>query len=147
MGAIYPNWPPLVRLLAALELLRGGHVIMVERLPTGELVLMTKEVLEKHVQVDRARRISLEDVQNLIQTPDYIYRDGRPAPNARGRYFAIKLKADPYGNVKIKRLIAHLKRCRKFFVFEVSFVSTVILAKKPPPQAKELWRRPGLLTS
>lgn len=120
---------------------------MAEHLPTGELVLMTKEVLERHVQLDRARAISLEDVQRLIQAPDYIYADDRPRPSARGRYFAIKLKSDPYGTVKMKRLTVHMKRCRKFFIFQVSYVSTVILSKKLPPQARELWRRPGLQIS
>jgi hypothetical protein len=118
---------------------------MVERLPTGELVLMTREVLERHVQEDRRRQISLEDVRRLITSPDYIYEDGRQTASARGKYFAVKLKADPYGTVKMKRLIAHLKRCRKWLVFEVSFVSTVILSKRLPPQAKQSWIKQGLM--
>jgi hypothetical protein len=142
-----PEWSPLAKVLGALERLRGGDVILAERLPTGELVIMTREVFDKHVRLERARDISLEDVQKLVRTPDYIYKDGRPVAGARGKYFAVKLKPDPFGKVKMKRLIAHLKRCRKLLVFEVSYVSTVLLAKKLPPQSKELWRKPGLLTS
>jgi hypothetical protein len=44
----------------------------------------------------------------------------------------------------MKKLIAHLKRRRKFLVLEVSFVSTVLLAKRLPPQAKQRWIRQGL---
>jgi hypothetical protein len=52
----------------------------------------------------------------------------------------VRLKADPYGTVKVKKLIAHLKRRRKLLVFKVSFVSTVLLAKKMPPKARLRWK-------
>jgi hypothetical protein len=147
VDAIRPEWPLIAKVIAVFELGRGGHVIMAERLPTGELVLMTREVFEAHVQEERRRNITLEEVQRLIRTPDHIFEDGRPTPSARGKYFASRFKPDPYGNVKIKRLIAHLKRCRKLLIFEVSFVSTVLLAKRLPPQATQRWIREGLTQS
>jgi hypothetical protein len=142
--AIRPEWPLVAKIVALLEILRGGRVVMAERLPTGELALMTKDVLEKHVQLDHNRNISLADVERLIRHPDYIYEDGRPVHSARGKYYAVRLSANPYGTVKMKRLIVHLKRCRKWLLFQVSFVSTVLLAKRLPPQAKERWIREGL---
>lgn len=108
---------------------------------------MTKEVLERHIQLERGRRIHLDDVLALIRSPDYIYKDGRPSRTAKGAYYAVKLRPDPHGNVKMKRLIAHLKRCRKLFILDVSFISTVILAKRLPPKALETWRRPELSIS
>ena len=137
----FPNeWPVWVRLIAVLEMLRHSRIVMAERLPTGEMVLMSEDVLERHVRVERNRDISLEDVRKLIREPAEIYDDGRPAESARGKYYAVRLKSDPYGTVKIKRLVAHLKRCKKLGLFEVSFVSTVILARKLPPQAKLRWK-------
>jgi hypothetical protein len=113
---------------------------MAEYLPTGELVMMTEEVLKQHVQIDRQRPIDLEDVQRVIREPNAIYDDGRPTVTARGKYYAVKLKPDPFGTTKVKRLICHLKRCRKLGLFEVSFVSTLVLARKLPPQAKLRWQ-------
>ncbi|TAM74369.1 hypothetical protein EPN44_11130 [bacterium] len=118
---------------------------MAERLPTGELVLMTREVLEKHIQLERLRSFDLADVRQLIKEPHAIYEDGRPTASARGRYFAVRLKADPYGKVKLKKEIAHLKRCRKLLVFSVSFVSTVLLARRLPPKARQRWVRQGMV--
>jgi hypothetical protein len=123
-----------------LERLRGQEVVMAERLPTGELVLMTRQVLVEHVQAERRRNIGLGDVERLIREPDAIYDDRRPVHGARDKYYAMRLKPDPYGKVKVKKLIAHLKSCRKLLLFRVSFVSTVILSRKLPPQAKLRWK-------
>jgi len=106
---------------------------------------MTKDVLETHIQVDRNRQLALDDVERLIRNPDFVFDDGRPIHSARGKYYAVQLKANPYGNVKMKNLIAHLKRCRKLLLFEVSFVSTVLISKRLPPQAKLRWTRPGIV--
>jgi hypothetical protein len=64
---------------------QGSRVIMAERLPTGELVMMTEDVLKQHVQLDRARDIALDDVRRLIREPDGIYEDaGRRKTPAGG---------------------------------------------------------------
>ena len=140
------RWPSsYARLMGLLELLRGSITIMAENLPTGELVLLTKDVLEKHVQLERERAIDLEDVRQVVINPDAIYDDGRPTHTAKGKYFAVKLKSDPWGTVKVKRLTVHLKRCRKLGVFPVSFVTTAMLTKKIPPQARIRWQKPGVI--
>jgi hypothetical protein len=141
-------WPSrYARFIGFIELLRGAEVVMAEYLPTGELVLLTRAVLEEHVQRDRERPIGLREVRQVILEPDAIYDDGRPTASAKGKGFAMKLRPDPHGSVKMKRLIVHLKRCRKLKLFPVSFVSTVLLTSKSKhvAQAKLVWSKPGVI--
>lgn len=119
------------------EASRGSAIILVERLPDGMWVLMSREVLERHVQLDRKRNISEDDVRRAVANADTLYRDGRAGYS--NKRFASKAKADPYGKVKIKRLLIHYKVCRKWLFWKVAFVCTAVLAKRLPPKSQRIW--------
>lgn len=129
-----PAWLPIVRLL---EASRGSEIILSETLPDGLVVLMSRATLVEHIQLERRRNITLEDVRKVIREPEAIYLDKRP--HHAGKRIASRFRVDPFGRVKVKRLLVFFKVCRKLLFFRVGFVTTAHLSNRLPPKTEQIW--------
>lgn|GEM_PF-5932709 len=127
-----PIW--LVKLLDAG---RNDRIKASVTLPTGELVILSEKTL-KHVK-DSGRGITERQILKTLQSPVCIHQEGRPLKRARDKFVVSRYYMEPTGKAKIKRLIVHVKRCRKLLVFRVAYVSTALISAKLPPDCKMIW--------
>jgi len=109
------------------------------RLPTGELAVLTRETL-RHIHDQHGKLIRREQILKAIVEPVQVLRDGRPQHAERAKLYSAGHVMSPYGKIKSKHFMVHLKPCSVLFM-RVLFVSTAFPADKLPPKGETIWTR------
>lgn len=100
----------------------------------------------KHIQLERGRTISREQLAKCLSEPIKICKDERDQHLARSKIYAYRNTANPLGlkGYRMQRLVVHMKPTGLALgIFSVYWVATAIKSPKLPPKGIVLWQRNG----
>jgi len=125
-------------LIARTERWRLQNIIWTGRTPNGWRVVLTDTQLD-HIRHKHAPYATLDMIIQCVTQPTAIYRDVRPLSYGR-KFFIVRQLPDPYGKIKIKHFNVEVKRCVKFGVIPVMYVSTAHkLSRLHEAKGQRIW--------